>query len=120
VSTILVVDDAQTDRELIARVVNGTGHRALLAADGREAIALAKQHKPSLIFLDVVMPTMDGFATCRSLSKDPETAAIPVVLVTSKSNDSDVFWGKKQGATDHVAKPWDKKRIEDLIRKYCS
>lgn len=119
-SMILVVDDAQTDRELIARVVNGTGHRALLAADGKEAIALAKQHRPSLIFLDVVMPTMDGFATCRSLTKDPETSTIPVVLVTTKANDSDVFWGRKQGAADHVAKPWDRKRIEDLIRKYCS
>ena len=119
-STILVVDDAQTDRELIARVVTGTGHRALLASDGKEAIALAKQHKPSLIFLDVVMPQMDGFATCRALTKDPTTSGIPIVLVTSKSNDSDVFWGQKQGATDHVSKPWDKKRIEDLIRKYCS
>ena len=118
-STILVVDDAQTDRELMARVVNATGHRALTAADGKEAIALAKQHKPALIFLDVVMPVMDGFATCRQLAKDPETAAIPVVLVTTKSNDSDVFWGKKQGARDHVAKPWDSQRIEDLIRRYC-
>jgi twitching motility two-component system response regulator PilH len=119
VSTILVVDDAQTDRELMARVVNATGHRALTAADGKEAIALAKQHKPALIFLDVVMPVMDGFATCRQLAKDPETATIPVVLVTTKSNDSDVFWGKKQGARDHVAKPWDTQRIEDLIRRYC-
>lgn len=119
-STILVVDDAQTDRELIARVVNATGHHVLLASDGKEAVALAKQHKPSLIFLDVVMPVTDGFATCRMLNKDPETSAIPVVLVTSKANESDVFWGKKQGAADHVAKPWDKRRIEDIIRRYCS
>jgi twitching motility two-component system response regulator PilH len=119
VSTILVVDDAQTDRELMARVVNATGHRALVAADGKEALVLAKQHRPALIFLDVVMPVMDGFATCRQLAKDPDTAAIPVVLVTSKSNESDVFWGKKQGARDHVAKPWETHRIEDLIRQYC-
>jgi twitching motility two-component system response regulator PilH len=118
-STILVVDDAQTDRELMARVVNASGHRALIASDGKEALALAKQHKPQLIFLDVVMPQMDGFATCRALSKDPETAGIPVVLVTSKSNESDVFWGRKQGATDHVAKPWDATKIEAIIRRFC-
>ena len=118
-STILVVDDAETDRELMSRVINASGHRAMSASDGKAALALAKQHKPALIFLDVVMPVMDGFATCRQLAKDPDTAQIPVVLVTSKSNDSDVFWGKKQGASDHVAKPWDPRRIEDLIRRFC-
>lgn len=116
---ILVVDDAQTDRELMARVVNGSGHRAILASDGKEGIALAKQHKPALIFLDVVMPLMDGFATCRLLRKDPDTATIPVILVTSKATDSDVFWGKKQGASEHVGKPWNSTMIEDMIKRYC-
>jgi len=119
-SLIFVVDDAQTDRDLLGRIVTAAGHRAMLVADGKEAIALAKQHKPALIFLDVVMPGMDGFATCRSLTKDPDTEKIPVVLVTTKANESDVFWGRKQGAADHVAKPWDKQRIEGLIKRYCS
>ena len=118
-STILVVDDAQTDRELMARVVNASGHRALIAVDGKQAVEFAKQYKPSLIFLDVVMPVMDGFAACRQLTKDPDTSAIPIVLVTTKSNESDVFWGRKQGAADYIAKPWDPRRIEDLIRRYC-
>src|SRR5258705_12240391 len=100
-SIVLVVDDAQTDRELLARLVTGTGHRVITAGDGKEAIEMAKSQKPDLIFLDVVMPSMDGFATCRSLKKDPSTAAIPVVLVTSKATDSDRFWGRKQGADDH-------------------
>lgn len=118
-STILIVDDAQTDRELLARVVNAAGHRPVTAADGKEALALAKQHRPALIFLDVVMPVMDGFATCRQLAKDPDTSGIPVVLVTSKSNESDVFWGKKQGAAEHIAKPWDPSQLQDLIHRYC-
>ncbi len=118
-STILVVDDAQTDRDLIVRMVSRAGHRAITASNGKEAIELAKLHKPTLIFLDIVMPVADGYATCRSLTKDPETAGIPVVLVTSKGNESDVFWGKKQGAADYVAKPWDQKTIEGLINKYC-
>ena len=103
----------------MARVVTAAGHRALLASDGKEAINLAKTHKPALIFLDVVMPIMDGFATCRNLLKDPDTASIPVVLVTSKSAESDVYWGKKQGASDHIAKPWDTTLIETMIRRYC-
>jgi twitching motility two-component system response regulator PilH len=119
VSTILVVDDAQTDRELMARVVLASGHHPVVASDGKQAVALAKQYRPSLIFLDVVMPGMDGFAACRLLTRDPDTSTIPIVLVTSKSNDSDQFWGRKQGASDHVAKPWDPRRIEDLIRRYC-
>ncbi len=118
-ATVLIVDDALTDRELLTRVVSAAGHRVISADNGKEAIALAKQHKPALIFLDVVMPVQDGFATCRMLTKDPETANIPVVLVTSKANESDVFWGKKQGATDHVAKPWDARRLEELLRRYC-
>jgi twitching motility two-component system response regulator PilH len=120
VALILVVDDAQTDRELMARIVTDAGHLPLLAADGREAIALAKQHKPALIFLDVVMPIMDGFATCRHLRRDPETASIPVVLVTAKQKESDVFWGKKQGASEHLGKPWNKSLMEAMIKRYCT
>src|SRR5678815_5294201 len=104
--TILVVDDVQTDRELIGMVVSRAGHRVAYACDGREAMTKAKELRPSLIFLDVVMPVQDGYKTCRDLKRDPETAAIPVVLVTSKSADSDRFWGQKQGAIDHIAKPF--------------
>lgn len=116
---ILIVDDAQTDRDLLARVVIGSGHQVINASDGKEALNLAKAHKPGLIFLDVVMPNMDGFATCRALKKDPDTASIPVVLVTTKGGDSDKFWGKKQGADDHIAKPWTKDAIETVIRRYA-
>jgi twitching motility two-component system response regulator PilH len=116
---ILIVDDVQTDRDLLTRVVTGSGHQVIAAADGKEAINLAKSHKPGLIFLDVVMPSMDGFATCRALKKDPDTASIPVVLVTTKGTDSDKFWGKKQGADDHIAKPWTKDAIEAVIRRFA-
>ncbi len=94
---MLIIDDAQTDRELLGRVVTSTGHRPIYAADGAAGVASAKEHQPALIFLDVVMPTQDGFATCRVLKRDPATSAIPVVLVTSKNTDSDKFWGKQAG-----------------------
>ena len=117
--TILIVDDMQTDRELLGRVVAGAGHRPVYASDGAEALAKAKEVKPALIFLDVVMPSQDGFKTCRTLKQDTETSKIPVVLVTSKATDSDKFWGKKQGADDHVGKPFTPDTILSILRRYA-
>ena len=116
---VLVVDDAQTDRELMARVITAAGHRVVLAQDGKEALALAKAHKPALIFLDVVMPVQDGYKTCRLLKKDPETSEIPVVMITSKNADSDRFWSQKQGAVDHVGKPFTPDNLIHCIRMYA-
>lgn len=117
--TILVVDDVQTDRELIGMVVTRAGHQVAYAADGNEAIAKARSLRPALIFLDVVMPVQDGYKTCRMLKKDPDTAAIPVVMVTSKNGDSDRFWSQKQGAADHIAKPFTPESLLTCIRQYA-
>jgi twitching motility two-component system response regulator PilH len=117
-STVLIVDDVQTDRELMGKVVIGAGHQPTYASDGDEVVAKAKEVKPSLIFLDVVMPRMNGFQACRLLKQDPETQSIPVVLVTSKSTDSDKFWGKKQGADDHIDKPFSPDALKNVMRRY--
>jgi len=116
--TILIVDDVQTDRELLGAVVTKAGHHPLYAGDGLQAVEVAQQSHPAMIFLDVVMPNQDGFKTCRALKADPRTAEIPVVLVTSKKADSDRFWGKKQGADEHVGKPYTAEQMFDLIRRY--
>jgi twitching motility two-component system response regulator PilH len=117
--TILIVDDVQTDRELIGIVMVRAGHRVAYAADGDEAITKAKELRPSLIFLDVVMPVQDGYKTCRMLKKDPDTKEIPVVMITSKNADSDRFWSQKQGAADHVGKPFTPEILLDCIRMYA-
>jgi twitching motility two-component system response regulator PilH len=115
---ILIVDDVQTDRELLGGVVSRAGHQPIYAGDGMQAVELAKKSQPALIFLDVVMPSQDGFKTCRMLKSDPKTAHIPVVLVTSKKADSDKFWGKKQGADEHVGKPYTPEQMTGLIQRY--
>lgn len=115
---ILVVDDVQTDRELIGKVVAATGHHPEYAADGDEAVEKARSLRPALILLDVVMPKQDGFATCRSLKKDPVTAEIPVVLVTQKSTETDRFWGEKQGAAAFIAKPFSPDELATVIRRF--
>jgi twitching motility two-component system response regulator PilH len=117
--SILIVDDVQTDREIVGRVVSSAGHRPVYASDGKEAITLAKDMHPELIFMDVVMPAQDGFKTCRLLKQDAATANIPVVLVTSKGTESDKYWGQRQGADDHVAKPFTADTIMTIIRRYA-
>lgn len=117
-ATVLIIDDVQTDRELIGRVVTSAGHKPAYASDGDEGIAQAKQLKPALILMDVVMPNLNGFNACRKLKNDPDTAKIPVVLVTSKSGESDKFWGQKQGADDHVVKPFTPASLTAVIGRF--
>lgn len=117
-STVLIVDDMQTDRDLLGKVVIATGNQPAYAVSGEEALRKAAEVKPSLILLDVVMPGLDGFSACRQLKRNAVTAAIPVVLITLKGSESDVFWGKKQGADDHITKPFTPERIKEVIRRF--
>jgi CheY-like chemotaxis protein len=117
-NNVLIVDDMLTDRTLIGKVVAEAGYQPVYAANGKDAIAGAKLHRPVLIFLDVVMPDINGFNVCRDLKKDPATAAIPICLVTTKNTDSDRFWGKKQGADDHVAKPFSPETLQAVLRRH--
>lgn len=112
---ILIVDDMQTDREILGRIVTGLGHQALFATNGESAVQMAGQYQPELVLLDVVMPQMDGFNACRRLKKDPATASIKVVLVTRKGSDSDKFWGRKQGADGHLVKPYTTEQVKQMV-----
>lgn len=103
---VLVCDDMETDRALLKKVLSEMGHMVETANDGEEALRRARASKPAVIFLDVVMPNQDGFATCRKLKADDVTKGIPVVMVTSKVTPSDKFWAQKQGASAHIGKPF--------------
>ena len=118
-STVLIVDDVRSDRELVGKVVTAAGHVAEYAAVGEEAVVKARALHPALVLLDVVMPKLDGFGACRRLKREPETAAIPVVLVTAKSSETDQFWGRKQGADDYIVKPFTPDQIRQLIQRYA-
>jgi twitching motility two-component system response regulator PilH len=115
---VLIVDDMLTDRTLIGKVVAEAGLQPVYAANGMEALAGARLHHPVLIFLDVVMPDVNGFNVCRDLKKDPATSAIPICLVTTKNTESDRFWGKKQGADDHIGKPFSPEVLLAVLRRY--
>lgn len=117
-STVLIVDDSKTQRELMGRAVAYAGHSAVFAEDGSEAVEKAKTLQPSLILMDVVMPNLNGFNATRKLKADAATKHIPIVLVTTKGGDSDKFWGKMQGADDHVIKPFVSHELVTIIRRY--
>lgn len=117
-ANVLIVDDVRTDRELLGKVVSGAGHNPIYASDGDEVPARVSETVPRLIFLDVVMPRMNGYAACRALKQNDATKTIPVVLVTSKSSESDRFWAQRQGADDVVGKPFTAEMILEMMKRY--
>ena len=109
---ILVVDDSPTELSLTRNALMGNGFQVLTAADGEEALLLAASEHPDLILLDVILPKKNGFQVCRQLKTAEDTREIKIVLVTSRTQDSDRFWGSKQGADGYLTKPF---REEDLL-----
>jgi twitching motility two-component system response regulator PilH len=89
----------------------------ITANNGKEALEKAKTEKPDLIFLDIIMPDMDGYATCRALINDPETKNIPVIFVTSKGQKADRVWAQMQGGKDLVAKPYSPDQTVEQLKK---
>lgn len=109
---ILLVDDSPTELTLMKNFLLGKGFQVVTAMDGEEAIVKAASERPELILLDVILPKKNGFQVCRQLKTTEETREIRIVLVTSKTQDSDRFWGLKQGADGYLTKPF---REEDLL-----
>ena len=114
---ILVVDDSATDLKNMEQIITDAGHIVVSASGGTEALAKAKSEKPDLIFLDIVMPDLDGYATVRALRSDEDTKRIPVVFVSSKGQQADRVWAQMQGGTDLVVKPFTKAQIIDQLKR---
>ena len=103
--TILIVDDSPTEMMLMLSALQGKGYNLLTAADGEQALQMVMQQKPDLVLLDVILPKKNGFQVCRQLKTAPETKATKIIMVTSKCQESDRFWGMKQGADEYLTKP---------------
>jgi twitching motility two-component system response regulator PilH len=108
---ILIVDDSPTELHVLAKILQHGGHEALTAADGESGIAAAKAQGPDVILMDVVMPGINGFQATRKLSRDPQTQQIPVLMVTTKDQDTDREWGLRQGAKGYLVKPVDGREL---------
>lgn len=108
---ILIVDDEEKNRKLLDIVLQNYGYACRCAANGAEALAIARDYAPDLIFLDIMMPGMDGYAVCRQLKANPETSAIPVVMVTALTDQDSRLRGLEAGASDFLSKPFDKNEL---------
>jgi twitching motility two-component system response regulator PilH len=111
---ILVVDDSPTERFFLTDLLSKKGYTVITAINGEEAYAKTKAERPNLVLMDVVMPGQSGYQVTRALSRDPDTQAIPVVICSSKSNETDRIWGLRQGARDYLVKPI---RPDELLSK---
>lgn len=113
---ILIVDDSPSQLLGIKRIVEKLGHEAVTAEDGAAGVEAAKREMPDLILMDVVMPNLNGFQATRTISKDPDTAHIPIVLVTTKDQDTDKVWGMRQGAKAYVTKPIKEEELVTTLK----
>ena len=102
---VLVVEDNELNMKLFHDLLDAHGYNILQTKDGMEALDIAREHHPDLILMDIVMPGMNGYQATRTLTNDPSTSAIPIVMVTSKGQETDKIWGLRQGAIDYMVKP---------------
>jgi twitching motility two-component system response regulator PilH len=105
IQNILVVDDSPTDRQHLTDMLAKSGYKVSSAASAEEALAKVKQSKPDLVLMDVVMPGQNGFQATRTLSSDEATKHIPVIICSTKGQETDRVWGMRQGAKDYIVKP---------------
>jgi DNA-binding response OmpR family regulator len=106
VKTVLVVDDEPTIRTLVRAILDGSGMRTVEAADGQEALDMARRYQPDLVLLDVVMPRMDGFSVCQRMKAEKSMALTPVLLLTALAQESDHQRARRVGADGIVQKPF--------------
>lgn len=106
-NVILVIEDDPDQRKLMERTLATSGHRILTASDGQTGVETALAIQPRLIILDVMMPRMNGYQAARALKQDPATAAIPILIVTTKQEPADEFWASQVGADGFLTKPVD-------------
>ena len=117
VKKILVVDDSPTERHFLSELLIKGGYQVITAESGEEGIAKAKSELPDLVLMDVVMPGLNGYQATRTLTRDEKTKHIPVIVCTSKGQETDKIWGLRQGAHDYLAKPING---EDLLAKIAA
>jgi len=115
---ILIVDDSPSQLIGMRRTVEKLGHQVVTAEDGAAGVETAKRELPDLILMDVVMPNLNGFQATRTIAKDPKTSHIPIILVTTKDQDTDRVWGLRQGAKAYVTKPIDEAELTRTINEH--
>ena len=116
IQKILLVDDSKTELHVLSELLTKSGYAVRTAENGEEAMRRLQEEKPDLILMDVVMPGQNGFQLTRAITRDPQFANVPVIMCTSKNQETDRVWGMRQGARDYVTKPVDQAELMGKIR----
>jgi len=120
INKILIVDDSPTERLYLTDILVKNGFAVSTAVNGDEAIERIRAERPELILMDVVMPGANGFQVTRAIARDPELFALPVIICSSKNQETDRIWGMRQGAKDYLVKPVDPQRLLASIAALAS
>ena len=115
---ILVVDDSKTELHHLSDLLGKQGYAVRTAENAEDALRRLAEHKPDLILMDVVMPGQNGFQLTRSITRDPRFADVPVIMCTSKNQETDKVWGMRQGARDYIVKPVNSEELIHKIRAF--
>lgn len=113
---VLIVDDSPTETYKLTSMLEKNGHAVITAETGEEGVSIAKKELPDVVLMDIVMPGLNGFQATRQLSKASETSTIPVIIVTTKDQETDRVWGMRQGAKAYLTKPIEEKVLMDAIK----
>jgi twitching motility two-component system response regulator PilH len=117
---ILIVDDSPTEVFKVSQILTKNGFEVLTAESGEQGVDIAKREVPDLVLMDIVMPGLNGFQATRQLSRDPQTSGIPVIIVTTKDQETDKLWGQRQGAKGYLTKPVVSKGLLKVIGEVLS
>ena len=117
---ILVVDDSPTEMFRFKEILNKNGFDVIEASNGADGVTLAQAKLPDLVLMDIVMPGVNGFQATRQIARGVTTKHIPIVIVSTKDQDTDRVWGKRQGACDYLTKPIDESQLISVIKRYLT
>lgn len=118
IQKILLVDDSKTELHVLSELLSKKGYQVRTAENGEEAMRRLQEEKPDLILMDVVMPGQNGFQLTRAITRDPAYASVPVIICTSKNQETDRVWGMRQGARDYVVKPVNPDELLSKIKAF--
>lgn len=116
IKNVLVVDDSATELHILGEILKKNGYAVSTAGSGEDAIEKLKTARPDLILMDVVMPGMSGFEATRSITRNSATSHIPIIICTTKGQETDKAWGLRQGAKDYIVKPVVESQLMEKIR----
>jgi twitching motility two-component system response regulator PilH len=116
-TSVLIVDDSPTETYRFRQILEKHGYSIIEAVNGADGVAKARQEMPDVVLMDIVMPGLNGFQATRQLTKGAETAQIPIIIVTTKDQETDRMWGKRQGARDYLTKPVEESVLVQTIER---